>query len=141
MRSSSKFDILTVPSKIMKLYESSTATLRTILSHPSLQRDKIDETMDALHNATEDAKDVDLTIRLAGEVDQATIIDDDEIEREFCALVQDAEKEKLAAQERAALDDTKRLEERLGETRVPADAPEMLDEPEGAAQSKETVQT
>ncbi|KAF9646407.1 hypothetical protein BDM02DRAFT_3118729 [Thelephora ganbajun] len=31
----------------MELYESSTVTLRTIISHPPLQRDKIDETMDA----------------------------------------------------------------------------------------------
>ena len=107
----------------MKLYESSTVTLRTILSHPSLQRDKIDETMDALHSATEDAKDVDLTIRLAGEAEQATIIDDDEIEREFRALVQDAEREKLAGQE-----DSKRLEERLGEMKVPTAVSEMPDE-------------
>jgi len=114
----------------MKLYETSTVTLRTILSHPSLQRDKIDETMDALYSATEDAKDVDLTIRLAGEAEQATIIDDDEIERELRALVKDAEDEKLAASERAALDDSKRLEERLGEVKTPTDVPEVLGEPQ-----------
>ena len=134
-------DVLTASSKIMKLYESSTATLRTILSHPSLQRDKVDETMDALHSATEDAKDVDLTIRLAGEVDQAAIIDDDEIEREFSALLRDEEREKLAVQERAVLDDTKRLEERLGEAKAPADVPGMLGEHKRATQLKEAVQT
>jgi len=112
----------------MKLYETSAVTLRTILSHPSLQRDKIDETMDALHTATEDAKDVDLTIRLAGEAEQATIIDDDEIERELRVLVQDAEAEKLAAKERAALDDSKRLEGRLGGVNTPTDVPEALGE-------------
>lgn len=122
----------------MKLYESSTVTLRTILSHPSLQRDKIDETMDALHSATEDAKDVDMTIRLAGEVEQTTVIDDDEIERELRALVQDAEKEKLAAQERAALD-SKQLEEKLGEMKVPTGVPETLDERESDAPVKEDV--
>ena len=114
----------------MKLYESSTVTLRTILSHPSLQRNKIDETMDALHNATEDAKDIDLTIRLAGEAEQAGIIDDDEIEREFRALVQDAENEKLVAQERVALEDAKRLERRLEEAKVPKDVPETAGERE-----------
>ena len=123
----------------MKLYESSTVTLRTILSHPSLQRDKIDETIDALHSATEDAKDVDLTIRLTGEAEQATIIDDDEIERELRALVQDAENEKLAAKERAALEDSKRLEERLGEVKTPMDVPEVLGEPERVAPAKEGV--
>ena len=114
----------------MKLYETSTVTLRTILSHPSLQRDKIDETMDALHTATEDAKDVDLTIRLAGEAEQATIIDDDELERELRALVKDVEAEKLATKERAAFEDSKRLEERLGEVNTPTDVPEALCEPQ-----------
>ena len=114
----------------MKLYESSTVTLRTILSHPSLQRNKIDETMDALHNATEDAKDIDLTIRLAGEAEQAGIIDDDEIEREFRALVQDAENEKLATQERVVLEDAKGLERRLEEVKVPKDVPETAGERE-----------
>ena len=116
----------------MKLYESSAVTLRTILSHPSLQRDKIDETMDALHSATEDAKDVDLTIRLAGEAEQATIIDDDEIERELRALVQDAEDEKGAAKERVALEDVERLEERLVDVKVPTDVP-AVEEQGGAA--------
>jgi len=122
--------------ELMKLYESSTVTLRTILSHPSLQRDKIDETMDALHSATEDAKDVDLTIRLAGEAEQATIIDDDEIEREFRALVQDVEKEKSAAQERVALEDSKRLEERLGELKVRTD---VLETPGGRGATVEEI--
>lgn len=123
----------------MKLYESSTVTLRTILSHPSLQRDKIDETMDALHSATEDAKEVDLTIRLAGETEQAMIIDDDEIEREFSALVRDAEKEKLAAQERAELEDSNRLEGRFGELKVPTAVLEVPDEQDRAAPAKEDV--
>ena len=121
----------------MKLYESSTVTLRTILSHPSLQRDKIDETMDALHNATEDAKDVDLTIRLAGEAEQATIIDDDEIERELRALVHDAEDEERAAKERAALEDSKRLEERLAKTLT--DVPDAVEQQGMAAPVKEVV--
>ena len=125
----------------MKLYESSAVTLRTILSHPSLQREKIDETMDALHSATQDAKDVDLTIRLAGEAEQATVIDDDEIERELRALVQDAETEKLAVNERAALEDSKRLEERLGEVNTPADLPEVLGEPRLASPVEEGVVT
>jgi len=66
----------------MKRYETSAVTLRVILSHPSLQHDKIEKTMDALHTETEDAKDVDSTIR----AEQATIID----ERGSHALVQDA---------------------------------------------------
>ncbi|KAF9647573.1 hypothetical protein BDM02DRAFT_3187906 [Thelephora ganbajun] len=84
--------------EIMKLYESSTLTLYTILSHSSLQRDKIDEMMDALHSATEDGEEVDLTIRLAGE------------------------DEKYAANEWEALEELKRVEERL-EGKTPMDVP------------------
>jgi charged multivesicular body protein 7 len=123
----------------MKLYESSAVTLRTILAHPSLQRDKIDETMDALHSATEDAKDVDLTIRLAGEAEQATIIDDDEIERELRALVQDAEDEKRAAEERATLEDSKRLEEKLTDVKTPTGVPDAVEEQGRVTPVKEGV--
>ena len=63
--------------------------------------------MDTLPSTTQDVKDVDLTIRLASEAEQTTIIDDDEIEDELHTLVQDAENEKLAAKERAALEDSK----------------------------------
>ena len=134
-----RVQVLINASKIMKLYESSTVTLRTILSHPSLQRDKIDETMDALHSATEDAKDVDLTIRLAGEAEQATIIDDDEIELELRALVQEAEKEKLAEKERVALEDSMRLEGRFGEMKAPTDVPGVCGEPEKAVSEVEGI--
>ncbi|KAF9647530.1 hypothetical protein BDM02DRAFT_3098000, partial [Thelephora ganbajun] len=60
--------------EIMKLYESSAVTLRTVFSHPYLQRDKIDETMEALHSATEGAKDADLAIRLASEAEWAMMV-------------------------------------------------------------------
>ena len=63
--------------------------------------------MDTLPSTTQDVKDVDLTIRLASEAEQTTIIDDDEIEDKLHALVRDAENEKLAAKERAALEDSK----------------------------------
>ena len=55
----------------MKSYESSTATLRAILSHPSLQRERIDETMDAMASANADAKDIDDAIRIGAAVAQA----------------------------------------------------------------------
>ncbi|KAF9641821.1 hypothetical protein BDM02DRAFT_3194492, partial [Thelephora ganbajun] len=129
--------VLSSCSQIMKLYETSTVTLRTILSHPVLRRDKIDETMEALHNVTEDAKDVDLTIRLAGEAEQANIVDDDEIEGELRALVKGIEDEKRVAEEREALEELKRLGERLEEVKAPMDVPEA--QPERAGPVKEDV--
>ena len=83
----------------MKSYESSTATLRAILAHPSLQREKIDETMDAMASAQADAKDIDLAIRVGAdmaEVDGG--VDDSELEGELNALIKEAEDEEAAAQ-------------------------------------------
>ena len=77
----------------MKSYESSTVTLRAILAHPSLQRSSIDTTMEALAEANSDAREVDDAVRLGGDialgVDDA--VDDMELEREWMALVKEAE--------------------------------------------------
>ncbi|KAI0345138.1 hypothetical protein BDW22DRAFT_1001391 [Trametopsis cervina] len=83
--------------EIMKSYESSTATLRAILSHPSLQREKIDETMDAMASANADAKDIDEAIRDGIDIAQTDVgVDDSELEAELAALVKESEDEKAA---------------------------------------------
>ncbi|KAG9226159.1 hypothetical protein CCMSSC00406_0005070 [Pleurotus cornucopiae] len=96
--------------EIMKSYASSTTTLRTLLSHPSLQRDKIDETMDAMASANSDAKEVDDAIRIGGDIalglnTSGEGIDESELEEELKMLVE----EKM-------IEDRQRLREREGET-------------------------
>ncbi|KIP08752.1 hypothetical protein PHLGIDRAFT_29423 [Phlebiopsis gigantea 11061_1 CR5-6] len=83
--------------EIMKSYESSTATLRAILAHPSLQRGKIDETMDAMAAAQADAADIDVTIRMGADMAQTDAgIDDSELQDELATLIKEAEDEKAA---------------------------------------------
>ncbi|KAF9218338.1 hypothetical protein BS17DRAFT_742320 [Gyrodon lividus] len=91
--------------EIMRTYEKSTATLQVILSHPSLHREKIDETMDALAVANANAREVDETIRIGGDIAaaEAGVIDAD-LEDELNELVKEAEREEAEASERAALD-------------------------------------
>ena len=104
----------------MKSYDSSSITLRTILAHPSLQRDSIDKTMDALAEATLDAREVDDAVRMGGDVALGTdgIVDDDELEAEWKALVEEAE----TAQR------LKDVQATLGEgLRVPQDHPPVAD--------------
>ena len=106
--------------KIIKSYDSSAITLRTILAHPSLQRDSIDKTMDALAEATLDAREVDDAVRMGGDVALGTdgIVDDDELEAEWKALVEEAE----TAQR------LKDVQATLGEgLRVPQDHPPVAD--------------
>jgi len=84
--------------EIMTLYESSTATLRAILAHPSLQKESIEATMDALADVNADAKEVDETVRIGTDVAVGIgdVIDDGELEDELEALVQEVEQEKQA---------------------------------------------
>ena len=77
--------------QIMNSYESSTATLKAILAHPSLQRSSIDKTMEALAEANAEAKEVDDAIRIGGEVGIGDDINDEEVEEEWKALVREAE--------------------------------------------------
>ncbi|KIK08216.1 hypothetical protein K443DRAFT_85634 [Laccaria amethystina LaAM-08-1] len=77
--------------EIMNSYESSTATLKAILAHPSLQRSSIDKTMEALAEANVEAREVDDAIRIGGEVGIGDDINDDEVEEEWKALVREAE--------------------------------------------------
>ncbi|KAJ7097750.1 Snf7-domain-containing protein [Mycena belliarum] len=82
--------------EIMKSYESSTATLKSILAHPSLRKDAIDKTMDALAEANADAKDIEDTIRIGGDIAMgidATAFDETELEEELQKLAQEAEDE------------------------------------------------
>jgi charged multivesicular body protein 7 len=85
----------------MESYKSSSATLRAILAHPSLQRSKIDETMEALAEANADAHEVDEAIRAGADVTFTTggIVDEAELEEEWKAMVEEAEAEKQKKEE------------------------------------------
>lgn len=110
----------------MKSYETSTATLRAILSHPSLQRDKIDETMDAMASAQADAKEVDLAIRVGADMAQEEAgIDDADLEDELNALVKEAEEDKTRKEEEKAKLLT--AESLLAPTRAPASEAEPVE--------------
>ncbi|KAG1832055.1 Snf7-domain-containing protein [Suillus variegatus] len=109
--------------EIMKTYESSTATLKAILSHPSLQRNKIEETMDALAASTADAREIDNAIRMGEDMAAADAgIDDTELEAELNALVEEAEKESAAAAEQAVVEKLQGIE-----VHVPEGAPVQVE--------------
>jgi charged multivesicular body protein 7 len=73
----------------MEAFQSSTATLRNILAHPSLQRESIEQTMDALAEANADARDLDDAIRISGDV--AVDLEDADVEDELQKLVREVE--------------------------------------------------
>ncbi|KAG6878922.1 hypothetical protein C0992_006614 [Termitomyces sp. T32_za158] len=96
--------------EIMKTYESSTATLRAILAHPSLQKDSIDATIEALAEVNVEAKEVDDAVRKGADFALGVeSIDNGELEEELKALILESEKEK----EQEELDNAKELSEKL----------------------------
>ncbi|KIM87189.1 hypothetical protein PILCRDRAFT_815664 [Piloderma croceum F 1598] len=121
--------------EIMKSYESSTATLQMILAHPSLQRDKIDETMDAMASATSDARDVDEAIKIGGDIAAADAgIDESELEEELRALVKESERDR---EDEAEKEQRARLEEER--MKVPEQRPDAVDPREPSKEVREAV--
>ena len=102
----------------MKSYEFSAATLKMILSHPSLQRDKIDVTMEALAVANEDAREIDQMIRDGGVIASGTETLEADVEADLSALVKEIETE-----EAAKATEAKKVEDLLLHLQVPQDRP------------------
>ncbi|KAF9053885.1 hypothetical protein BDZ89DRAFT_1098331 [Hymenopellis radicata] len=84
---------------IMSSYAQSTATLKMILAHPSLQRETIDETMEALADANADAREIDEAIRDGVDIAGGATFDEDELEQELQGLLE----EKMAEAEAEAI--------------------------------------
>jgi len=83
----------------VKTYESSTATLRALLAHPSLQRDAVDRTLEALADANADARELDEAVRSGMDVASGVEVppeDDEEIQAELAALEAEARAEARA---------------------------------------------
>jgi charged multivesicular body protein 7 len=97
---------IAIPLQIMETYKSSTATLKSILSHPSLQREYVESTMEALAEANDDAKEIEQVIRAGGDLAAAEAgIDDSELELELAALTKEVEDEKAYKEQQKLLDD------------------------------------
>ncbi|KAK0554402.1 hypothetical protein OC846_002134 [Tilletia horrida] len=86
--------------EIMQAYNTSTSTLKALLSHPSLQLDKVDDTMAALSDAMADHAELDEAVRTgeqgliaAGSGVAGGEIDEDELRRELEALEMESIKE------------------------------------------------
>ncbi|WRT64481.1 uncharacterized protein IL334_001413 [Kwoniella shivajii] len=96
--------------EIMAAYETSTSTLESVLSNPSLSPDRIAATTDALAEAMADQEEIDQAVRIGGELamgGKRVEVDEDELAAELADLV---EEEKLAqrASEKKRLEDEER---------------------------------
>ncbi|KDQ09179.1 hypothetical protein BOTBODRAFT_117543 [Botryobasidium botryosum FD-172 SS1] len=102
--------------EIMKTYETSTKTLKSLLAHPTLQRDHIDKTMESMSDVFADHAEIEEAIRMGGEdarraggVEDA---DEDELQAELQMLVKE-EKEREEKEQREKEEREKIERERL----------------------------
>lgn len=125
----------------MKTYESSTATLRAILAHPLLQRDKVDQTMDEMASANAEAKDIEDAIKIGMDISQAEAgadIDDAELEDELNKLIKESVEEKVRETEEKAVAE-KQAKLSAGDLTVPVSHPSHLDEVPAPEQVQEAA--
>lgn len=100
----------------MRAYESSTAALKNVLSHPSLQRDHVDATMDALAETMADQQEIDDAIQSGGQLAVSASgleADEDELARELEGLVKERDEEDKAQEERKAREQEQVLVDRM----------------------------
>ena len=106
----------------MQTYESSTATLRAILAHPMLQKEKIEETMDAMAEANAEAREIESEINIGLDAAQGEgTADDADIEEELNELIAKSEREADAAREKIA--EEKRVKLSAEELIIPSYTP------------------
>ncbi|EIW70984.1 hypothetical protein TREMEDRAFT_67523 [Tremella mesenterica DSM 1558] len=77
--------------EVMAAYQTSTSTLRQLLSHPSLSLDKVEETTEALASALADQREVDDAMAIGEKILVQNAVDEDDLEKELEAMVKDAE--------------------------------------------------
>jgi charged multivesicular body protein 7 len=90
-----------------------------ILSHPSLQREKIDETMEALSAANEDARDVSEAIRVGTAALHGADFVEEDVEEELDALVRELHVDEKKQRE----EEENKLTERLERLQLPPTGP------------------
>lgn len=79
---------------VLSAYSSATASLKSLLSHPSLQRENVENTMDALQAALADQKEIEEIVAEGGKAASGQDLMEDEIQDELKALEEEARKEK-----------------------------------------------
>jgi hypothetical protein len=108
--------------QIIKAYEMSTSTLRSVLSDPALQRERVDATMDALADALADQQEIDQAIQSGGQLALAgsssgVDVDEDVLEKELEGLVQEKKREEDIERQSDAKREEERIVERAREDR------------------------
>ncbi|WWC68242.1 uncharacterized protein I206_102165 [Kwoniella pini CBS 10737] len=104
--------------EIMSAYETSTITLKSILSNPSLSIEKIENTTNLLAEVIADQEEIDQAIKIGGELsmnEKRIEIDEEELVSELAELVKEEKvlQDKVKEQEKAEPDKRKKEKQDL----------------------------
>ncbi|EPQ32388.1 uncharacterized protein PFL1_00584 [Pseudozyma flocculosa PF-1] len=98
--------------EIMQAYETSASTLKSLMAHPSLQHERVDETMAALSDTLADHAEIEQAIQLGGESARAAAgveeVEDAELEQEMEMLAREKEREEREEEERRKKEEEER---------------------------------
>ncbi len=109
----------------MRSYETSTAPLRAVLAHPWLQREKIDEAIEAMASANADAQEIDEAIRTGVDLAQQQAgIEDADLDAELQSMIEEVEAQKAKEEQSEA---ERKLREKLAATRLDVPGQEPLE--------------
>ncbi|MBW0495017.1 hypothetical protein O181_034732 [Austropuccinia psidii MF-1] len=100
--------------EIMAAYETSTGTLKKLLSNPTLNFNHVEHTIDNLHEVLADMKEIDETIEMGNKAGDS-MMDEEELATELAKLVSTEKPEEASS----VMDD---LEGRLRNLAVPQDS-------------------
>ena len=88
---------------ILSAYQSATSSLKSLLAHPSLQKEHVENTIGALQDVLADQKEIEDIIKVGGEQVSGLDAADDDIQEELRQMQKEAEEEKRAKAEEEAL--------------------------------------
>lgn len=89
---------------ILQAYQSATTSLKSLLAHPSMQRDNVENTMEALQDVLADQKEIEDVVTEGGRTISGTDLVEDEIQAELDAMQKEAEEEQRKKQDQARLE-------------------------------------
>jgi len=100
--------------QILKAYETSTSTLRSLLALPELQLSAVEGTMDGLADALADTQEIEDAVRLGG-ASAPGQVEEDELEKELEAFVRQEKEEGAKGKDAKLLEERARERERARE--------------------------
>lgn len=89
---------------ILSAYQSATSSLKSLLAHPSLQKEQVENTTDAMQDALADQREIEGVIKIAGDEISSLDLVEVEIQKELEEMQKEAKEERKQRLEERAVE-------------------------------------